>query len=67
MRNKFDVFERGSDMVLANQFTPAGGLTTTTMETVRFERPDLETVGERTCDMRRADGVSAEARDSIAT
>jgi Polyketide cyclase / dehydrase and lipid transport len=35
------VLERGSDMVLAAHFTPVGrGLTTTTVETVRFERPD---------------------------
>jgi hypothetical protein len=40
LRTKFEVLERGSDMVLANHYTSAGGLTTTTMETVRFERPD---------------------------
>jgi Polyketide cyclase / dehydrase and lipid transport len=35
------VLERGSDMVLAAHFTPLGrGLTATTVETVRFERPD---------------------------
>jgi hypothetical protein len=39
MRSKFEVLERGSDMVLANHYTPAGGLTATTVETVRFERP----------------------------
>jgi uncharacterized protein YndB with AHSA1/START domain len=39
LRTKLEVLERGSDMVLANHHTPAGGLTTTTMETVRFERP----------------------------
>ncbi len=39
MRTKLEVLERGSDMVLANHYTPAGGLTTTTTETVRFERP----------------------------
>jgi hypothetical protein len=33
------VIERGGDMVLAAHFTTAGRLTTTTVETVRFERP----------------------------
>jgi Polyketide cyclase / dehydrase and lipid transport len=38
---ELEVLERGSDMVLAAHFTPIGrGLTTTTVETVRFERPD---------------------------
>ena len=41
MGKKLDVLERGSDMVLAAHFTPAGaGLTATTVETVRFERPE---------------------------
>jgi hypothetical protein len=41
MREKLEVLERGSDMVLAAHFTPVGaGLTATTVETVRFERPD---------------------------
>jgi hypothetical protein len=39
MRSKLEVLERGSDMVLASHYTPAGGLTATTVETVRFERP----------------------------
>ena len=40
MRAKLDVLERGSDMALAAHFTPLGsGLTVTTVETVRFERP----------------------------
>jgi hypothetical protein len=39
MRTKLEVLERGSDMVLANHFTPAGRVTATTVETVRFERP----------------------------
>ena len=40
MGAKLDVLERGSDMVLATHFTPLGaGLTATTLETVRFERP----------------------------
>jgi hypothetical protein len=39
MRSKLEVLERGSDMVLANHYTAAGGLTATTVETVRFERP----------------------------
>jgi hypothetical protein len=40
MRDKLDVLERGSDMVLAAHFTPVGRLTATTVETVRFDRPD---------------------------
>jgi hypothetical protein len=42
MREKVRVLERGSDMVLAAHATPmAGGrLTATTVETVRFTRPD---------------------------
>jgi hypothetical protein len=39
MKDKLDVLERGSDMVLAAHFTPVGRLTATTVETVRFERP----------------------------
>jgi hypothetical protein len=39
MLDKLQVWERGSDMVLAAHFTPAGRLTATTVETVRFERP----------------------------
>jgi hypothetical protein len=39
MRSKLEVLERGSDMVLAAHHTHAGGLTATTVETVRFERP----------------------------
>jgi hypothetical protein len=39
IRDKLRVLERGSDMVLAAHFTTAGRLTTTTVETVRFERP----------------------------
>lgn len=41
MAEKLDVAERGSDMVLASHFTPVGaGLTTTTLETVRFTPPE---------------------------
>jgi uncharacterized protein YndB with AHSA1/START domain len=41
MREKLDVLERGSDMVLAAHFTQVGaGMTATTVETVRFERPE---------------------------
>ena len=41
MGAKLEVLERGTDMVLAAHFTPVGaGLTTTTVETVRFERPE---------------------------
>ncbi len=39
MQDKLRVLERGRDMVLAAHFTTAGRLTTTTVETVRFERP----------------------------
>ncbi len=40
MREKLEVLERGSDMVLAAHHTPvAFGLTATTVETVRFLRP----------------------------
>lgn len=40
MRDKLHVLERGSDMVLAAHYTTAGRLTTTTVETVRFARPE---------------------------
>ncbi len=39
MKDKLEVLERGSDMVLAAHFTDVGPLTATTVETVRFERP----------------------------
>jgi uncharacterized protein YndB with AHSA1/START domain len=39
MHDKLRVWERGSDMALAAHLTTAGRLTTTTVETVRFERP----------------------------
>ena len=40
MRAKLDVLERGTDMVVAAHFTPLGPrLTVTTVEAVRFERP----------------------------
>jgi len=40
MRGKLEVLEQGSDLVLAAHFTRvAPGLTVTTVETVRFERP----------------------------
>lgn len=38
MADKLAVWERGSDMVLAAHFTPVKCGTTTTLETVRFER-----------------------------
>ena len=38
--SKLRVLERGSDMVLAAHYTQVGRRTTTTVETVRFERPD---------------------------
>jgi Polyketide cyclase / dehydrase and lipid transport len=40
LRGKLEVIERGADLVLAAHFTPvAPGLTVTTLEIVRFERP----------------------------
>src|SRR5688572_716857 len=40
LQRKLRVLERGADLVLAAHFTPvAPGLTVTTVETVRFERP----------------------------
>ncbi len=36
---KLQVWERGADMVLAAHFTPVRNRITTTVETVRFERP----------------------------
>jgi Polyketide cyclase / dehydrase and lipid transport len=40
LRGKLEVLERGADLVLAAHFTPvAPGLKVTTVETVRFERP----------------------------
>jgi hypothetical protein len=42
MSNKLRVLERGLDMVLAEHFTEVGGgLKTSTVEVVRFERPSL--------------------------
>ena len=41
MADKLKVLERGSDMVLAEHYTPATfGIVTTTLETVRFEPPE---------------------------
>jgi hypothetical protein len=41
MAEKLQVWERGSDMVLAAHFTPVGrGMRTRTVETVRFTRPE---------------------------
>jgi hypothetical protein len=41
MADELEVIERGSDMVLAAHRTPVGhGLVSTTLETVRFLRPD---------------------------
>ena len=39
LHDELEVLERGTDMVLAAHFTTVGRLTTTTVETVRFERP----------------------------
>jgi len=41
MRSRLRVLERGTDMVLAAHYTQVGRRTTTTVETVRFRRPDL--------------------------
>jgi hypothetical protein len=40
LRAKLEVLERGDDLVLAAHYTPAYGLRATTVETVRFERPE---------------------------
>jgi hypothetical protein len=40
LRRKLEVLERSPDMVLAAHHTRVGRLTTTTVETVRFARPD---------------------------
>ncbi|PAZ14206.1 hypothetical protein CLM62_20360 [Streptomyces sp. SA15] len=42
MREKLHVLERGTDLVLAEHFTPVAGgrLTAVTLETVRFTRPE---------------------------
>jgi hypothetical protein len=39
LESKLHVLERAGDMVLAAHFTPLAGTDTTTVETVRFERP----------------------------
>ena len=41
MQSKLQVLERGSDMVLAAHYPQVGGRTTTTVETVRFQHPEL--------------------------
>lgn len=40
LERKLTVLERSSDMVLAEHYTPVGPVTTTTLETVRFEPPE---------------------------
>lgn len=40
LKKKLEVLERGDDVVLAAHYTRAYGLTATTVETVRFERPE---------------------------
>jgi hypothetical protein len=40
MAGKLRVWERGADMVLAEHFTKVGPLTASTLEAVRFERPE---------------------------
>jgi len=39
LKEKLEVWERGTDMVLAAHHTPVRNAITTTLETVRFERP----------------------------
>jgi hypothetical protein len=41
LESKLRVLERGADMVLAEHFTSVGPVVTTTLETVRFEPPEL--------------------------
>jgi uncharacterized protein YndB with AHSA1/START domain len=41
LESKLRVLERGGDMVLAAHFTRVGPVVTTTVETVRFEPPEL--------------------------
>ncbi len=41
MADKLEVWERSSDMALAAHFTTTGRTRTTTVESVRFERPNL--------------------------
>jgi hypothetical protein len=41
LATKLEVLERGADIVLAAHYTQTYGLTATTVETVRFERPEL--------------------------
>lgn len=41
MGDKLEVLERGTDMAVAAHYTPTRWITTTTVETVRFERPHL--------------------------
>jgi hypothetical protein len=40
LRSKLEVLERGVDVVLAAHYTRVYGMTATTVETVRFERPE---------------------------
>ena len=40
MAGKLQVWERGGDMVLAEHFTKIGPLTASTLEVVRFQRPE---------------------------
>jgi hypothetical protein len=40
MAGKLRIWERGRDMVLAEHFTKIGPLTASTLEVVRFERPE---------------------------
>jgi hypothetical protein len=39
LKDKLEVWERGTDMVLAAHYTPVRNAITTTLETVRFEPP----------------------------
>ena len=40
LRRKIEVLERGTDMVVAAHRTKVGGITTITVESVKFSRPD---------------------------
>lgn len=42
LRDNIDVMERGEGMVLAGLRTPSARFTTTTVETVTFERPERD-------------------------
>lgn len=77
MHAKLEVLERGADMVLAAHFTTTPWIKTTTIETVRFERPERVTFRlvrgpvpyvTETFDLRpTADGTELEYRGELGT